>query len=484
MRKSTVVFELTDGEIRAFWFSVLPFRKPVHSSTIVKFDRIPIPTGIIEQGTVRDENVLIGILSKYGSQNPGKYRKVYLAISLQQGFIRAYTLPWLPKRDRKSAMSLLLDEEISIARSDLLYDFLVISEEKHKRLQVLLGATRRSILEQYAFILGQAGFKTTGVDFTFSVLGQVLGFEANEDVLYLQGETESFQMALFRGVVPESVRTVPSLHSKYTIKEDVRSGLEEWENETRRFLLYYQTQQTNFNLKRLVWSGNSEVNQLAQGLAALNHGLKIERATLKDIPDSWQKVIEDNQGYSEVAVGYGLRISTHGPGLNLWRQQITDQKVQQTYLGLAFFAAALLMAGTLIWFSLCQMALPLQQEITQLSHQGIRIQELNRNQEALASTWNKVSVLSEGIGEKLAQVQALSGTELKIEQVILKQGSLSVRGSANDTKCVQAMLQNLRALGWEDPSLTSYKLTALNIVEFTLSAKQGRINAQDSDMIK
>jgi len=195
-------------------------------------------------------------------------------------------------------------------------------------------------------------------------------------------------------------------------------------------------------------------------------------------------VIEDNQGYSEVAVGYGLRISTHGPGLNLWRQQITDQKVQQTYLGLAFFAAALLMAGTLIWFSLCQMALPLQQEITQLSHQGIRIQELNRNQEALASTWNKVSVLSEGIGEKLAQVQALSGTELKIEQVILKQGSLSVRGSANDTKCVQAMLQNLRALGWEDPSLTSYKLTALNIVEFTLSAKQGRINAQDSDMIK
>jgi len=157
MRKRVVVFELTDGEIRAFWFSAHPFKKEGHTSTAVKFDRIPIPAGVIEQGNVRNENVLNDILLAYGAQHPGESQKVYLAIPLQQGFIRSYTLPWIPKRDRKSAISLLVDEEISIARSDLLYDFLVLSEEKYKGIQILLGASRQSLLDRYVFIFGRAG---------------------------------------------------------------------------------------------------------------------------------------------------------------------------------------------------------------------------------------------------------------------------------------------------------------------------------------
>ncbi|WP_243454466.1 type IV pilus biogenesis protein PilM [Desulfosporosinus fructosivorans] len=224
MRKRSVVFELTDGEVRAFWFSVPPFRKLGHSSTSVKFDRISIPTGIIEQGNVRDENALLGILSSYRMQNPGKSEKVYLAIPLQQGFIQTYTLPWISKRDRKSAISLLVDEEIPIARSDLLYDFLVTSEEKQISLQVLLGATRQSLLEKYVAAFGQAGFKVTGVDFSFSILGQALGFELNEDVLYLQGDPNSLQMVLFRGAVPEIVRVLPALPRPEESVESTKGG--------------------------------------------------------------------------------------------------------------------------------------------------------------------------------------------------------------------------------------------------------------------
>lgn len=101
MGKSSVVFELNDREIRVFWFSALSFKKLGHNSIKVKFDRIPIPTGIIEQGTVRNENTLISILSAYKSRNPGNCQRVYLAISQQQGFIKAYPLPWL---DRKSVV--------------------------------------------------------------------------------------------------------------------------------------------------------------------------------------------------------------------------------------------------------------------------------------------------------------------------------------------------------------------------------------------
>lgn len=463
MRKRSVVFELTDGEIRAFWFSAHPLRKPGHSSTAVKFDRIPISVGVIEQGNVRNEKVLIDSLSTYGAQHPGK-SMAYLAIPLQQGFIRSYTLPWIAKRDRKSAISLLVDEEISIARSDLLFDFLVQSEEKPKYIQVLLGATRQSLLDRYVFIFGRAGFKVTGVDFAFSILGQSLGFEPNEDILYLQGESDAFQMALFRGEVPESVRSL-------------KGRAEEWGDEIRRFLLYYRTQHPHLNLKRLVWNGDSMAEYLAQDLLTSNDVSVVEQAKLRNVPDSWRKVLEGNKGLGEVAVGYGMRIFAHRPDLNLRRQPNTAQSIQRRYRGLALFIAALFIIGTISWFSLYQMALPLQQEVQQLSRQGISIEAQSKHQADLESAWNKMKFTPERVGEGLAQIQAmqaLQGVELKIEQVIYKQGSMSIRGSAKDARSVQILISTLRTLGWEQPALSSYKLTALNNVEFSLSANRGR----------
>ncbi|HWQ41039.1 MAG TPA: pilus assembly protein PilM [Desulfosporosinus sp.] len=483
MRKSSLVFELTDGEIRAFWFSVHPFRKLGHRyrSDTVKFDRIPIPTGIIEQGNVRDENALIGILVNYRAQTPRKSQKVYLAIPLQQGFIRSYALPWIPKRDRKSAMSLLVDEEIPIAfaRSDLLYDFLVISEEKQISLQVLLGAARQSLLEGYVCVFGQAGFKVTGVDFSFSVLGQALGFEPNEDILYLQGEPDSFHMVLFRGAVPETVRTLPALRTATESVEGTKERTEVWGNEIRRFLLYYRTQKTDLNLKRLVWSGDS-VKQLAHELHESNHVSVVEQVELQGLPGVWREILEIDNARGEAAVSYALRISAQRPALNLWRESNEMETVHRRYQGIAFFTCALLMIGTMTWVSLYQKTISLQQEVQQLSDQGARILAQAKHQEELEVAWKKVKIDQEKIGVGLIQVQAMPSTELTIEHISYKQGSLSLSGRANDAKSVQTLIHNVRTMGWEQPGLSSYKLTSRNNVEFSLSAKRGIVGTQNT----
>jgi len=468
LRKRSVVFELTDGEIRAFWFSVFPFKKQGHSSVAVKFDCIPIPTGVIEQGNVRDEKVLLELLLTYSAQNLGKNHKAYLAIPLQQGFIRSYTLPWIPKRDRKSAISLLVDEEISITRSDLLFDFLVLSEEKHKGIEILLGATRQSLIDQYVHIFGRAGFKVTGVDFAFSILGQSLGFGPNEDVLYLQGKSDTFQIALFRGAVPESVRSL-------------NERVEAWEDEIRRFLLYYRTQHPDLNLKRLVWNGDSVAESMAQGLLTSNHVSEVEQATLTDIPDSWRQVLEENRGLSEVVVGYGSRISAHHPELNLWRQPNITQTVLRRYRGIAAFAVALLLIVIISGLSLHQMALPLQQDVQQISIQGARLEAKVKQQEAFETAWNKVKMNPERVGDGIAQIQAINGLpgqKLIIEQVTYKQGTMSLRGSTMEASNVQTLMNELRTMGWEQPTLSSYKLTSPNTVEFSLSAKRGRSGAE------
>jgi len=476
MLKRSVVFEVTDSEIRTFWFSVHPFRKQVHSATVVKFDRIPIPVGVIEQGNVRDETVLSGILSAYGAQHFGESHKAYLSIPLQQGFIGSYTLPWIPKRDIRSAISLLVDEEISIPRSDLLFDFLVLSEEKHNGLQILLGATRQSLLERYVYILGRAGFKIAGVEFDFSILGQTLGFEPNEDVLYLQGEYASLQMALFRRTVPEGVRSLhplqPSLLLPATVlsKGSENERAKELENELQRFLLYYRTQHPDLNLKRLVWKGDPVVKLLAQGLLSSNHVSAIEQAKLRDVPDSWRKVYEENKGWGEVAIGYGIRVSAHRPRLNLWRQPNSTETIQRRYWGLALFMFAFFMIGTMTWLSLYQRGLSLQQEVQDMSRQGAKIMKQVKHQEELEVAWNKAKIHVERIGDGLAQIQTMPGVELKLEQVIYKKGSMSLRGSAKDARSVQNLIRTLQTLGWKQPALSSYKMTLLNDVEFSLSA--------------
>ena len=374
-------------------------------------------------------------------------------------------------------MSLLVDEEIPIAfaRSDFLYDFLVISEEKNISLEVLLGAARQSLLERYVSIFGQAGFKVKGVDFSFSVLGQALGFEPNEDILYLQGERHSFQMVLFRGAIPETVRTLPALFAPDESVESAKGRTEMWGNEIRRFLLYSRTQKTDLNLKRLVWSGDSVAEQLAHELLESNLVSSVEQAELQDVPGFWQEILAKDNARGEVAVGYSLRILARRPALNLRWESNRVEAVQRKYQGIVFLACALLMVVTMTWASLYQRTISLQQEVQQFSNQGAKIEAQVGQQEKLEVAWKKVKIDQEKIGDGLIQLQTLPTAELTIEQVTYKQGNLSLSGRANDAKSVQTLIRTVRTMGWEQPGLTGYKLTSLDNVGFSLSAKRGPV---------
>lgn len=461
MGKTSLIFELTDDELRGFCFSLPPLRKSVAKETEVKVDRIPIPTGTVEQGHLRNEQNLLEILSKYRPRKKTNYHKVCLVIPLQQGFIGAYTIPWLAKRDRKSALALLVDKEIAIPKSDVMYDFLVIDEADRQSLKVLVAAARRSLLEKYVLIFAQAGFGLTDINFAYAALGQALEFKGEEDVLYLQEEKEILHMVLFRGPVPESVRSLPLPSSQL-------------ESDLHRFLLLQQTKRPRLNLKRIVWSGSSGAEQLARGLSSSDSGITVEKAVLKNTFAIRQENGEESRSFSTGVMGYGWQISANYPKLNLWRQPNSEQTARQTCLRLIFLVLGFFLCLNLMGLFLGQRIRHLQNEVEILSRQGGLIEEQNHNQEALLKAWNVVNSPSVSVGEKLTQVRALSGPEVEIGQVIFKQGSLSVHGRVKDSESIQAMLGTLRALGWKNPTLSSYKLDADNFIQFVLNAEEGR----------
>ncbi|WP_243454465.1 hypothetical protein [Desulfosporosinus fructosivorans] len=248
--------------------------------------------------------------------------------------------------------------------------------------------------------------------------------------------------------------------------------------------MYYRTQRTDLNLKRLVWSGDPVADQLAQELLQSNHVSTVEQARLHSVPSVWQKGLEEGKACYEVVMGYGLRILAEQPELNLWRQSNNLQAVRRTYQGMALFACALLMAGTMNWVWFFQKTIPLKQAVQQLSDQGAKLVAQGQQKEALEAAWRKVQIDSEKIGTRLIQMQAMSSPELKIENVSYKRGNLSLSCNAKNTKSVQTLIQTMRTMGWEQPALTSYKLTSLNTVEFSLSAKCGQVITESESIIE
>ena len=476
MVRRSVVFELTDSEIRALVFSWTRSRGLSKRADAVKFDRIPIPTGTIEQGNVRHEDTLLSILMTYGKQLHFECREAFILISLQQGFIRSYKLPWLPKRDRQSALSLLVAEEVPISGADLLYDSMVISQEKREQMQIILGATRQSLLERYIELFGKAGFYIAGIEFSLFVLGRALGFKFNEDVLFLQGESKNFQTVLFRGWVPESIRSFSLPEISTSLSQSPESQEKAWyeerEREIRRFLLYYQNQQPDWKPQRLLWNGDSVVGRLALELKTSGCMSTIEQVAIERDSVAWQSILEENKGSSEAAIGYALQILARSPRLNLWRQPLTVLNKRRRFLGLAYASMVLFLVVVVIGFSLQHRSLALRQEVQQLSFQGAEAAGKIRRLSNLETAWNKAGNQPETISTGLEKIQAISGLKLTIEKITYRQGILLLNGSASDAESVESLIAALREMDWKEPALTGYQLGPSNIVRFSLSAKR------------
>lgn len=489
MRKKLVFFEISELEIRVFKASS-PFWGNLHQShltTLVEFDRIPI-SGIIEQGVVHDEDALLRILLDYQLEHPCEGCLAYLAIPLQTGFVRSYKLPWLSRRNRKSAIALLVDQEVP-SSADLLYDYVVLDEEKHKSVTILLGASRQGILDKYVSIFKRARIEVGGLNFAVAVLGQGLELNPSDDVLYLQEESDGLQVVLFRGMVPESIRTLHSINRSINQSSlllpgnggnngSIKEHFEDWENEISRFLLYFRTQYEAFNLKRLVWSGSSTIESLAKSISAAHNVSEMEQARLKSVPDVWSRVLRENKGWGEVAIAYGTLILSKSSVLNLWRHPIRAYHLQQRYQRLVFGLFILFLLGNFSWLFLHRRTLTMQQEVQQLSRQGSRIEAQVKQQKNLERAWKIAQAQSEKIGNGLGQVQTLAGSRLKFEKLVYKQGNMSITGSAEDAKSIQSLMHGLRTLGWSQPFLTGYRSTSLEKIEFSLSTKREHLNSE------
>ena len=150
------------------------------------------------------------ILKNYRKSIPGNKKiAVYLLLPFQNGLIRRFTLPWIRKRDRDSAIKYHMQYEIPFLAEELVFAYEVIDEKDGEYLNVQVSASKRDGIELYAECLAKAGFVLKGVEYSVWAMGEIFKAESFTKILCLRRyNKQTIELILYKGSVPEVIRKV------------------------------------------------------------------------------------------------------------------------------------------------------------------------------------------------------------------------------------------------------------------------------------
>lgn len=456
--------ELAETEVRILWLErSLVFRRKL---TPVKFDRIPLPAGVIRQGLLLAAEGLTAALIEYvhgqGMHRRGKI-PAFLVLPWQQGFARGFRLPWFPPGKRKQALSYFIEEETPISGGEVLSDFLIVEAKAGKFLEVLVGAVKKSTVAEVARCFDQAGFRVEGVDLAVSALSSVLPLKPGEDVLYLNAGEQRLEMAFFRGRRLEIVRTF----SKYP---GAAPDLEPF-RELERTLFYYATQHPDFSLKRICCSDQKASRDIGERVRqSLGPSIEICAPFSLDIQNS--KCREAVMA-APAAWASSMRLVKAGRGLNLWRQEEEKRKARQPVVLWTGALLALLVSVLYLWLPLQVRATRLEEELALLRPQGLKAQKILKEQNQLAESWAKLQAHPVSVGDSLAAVEGLQKPGLTLTEIEYKEGGIFLHGLAGEAVQVEELMRKLKEQGWGSPVLSAYR-QGEGAITFTLGARQPR----------
>lgn len=460
MRKK-VILGITDPELQVL---ILPkkaklFPKiPLHEA----LRKIPLPAGVVEQGTLKNEALLVELVKGFFKEDLalGKI-DLYLALPFQLGVVRNFSLPWIKPRERKEAIRYLVEEEVPFLGSDLIYDYLVLEENRNEKLSVLVGAARRSVVQHYINCLERLGFHVRGADFTHLVLGQALNLPIDSYCTYINAQDHSWQMAYFHGPLPQNVRTLTETSGDSGLLEDCP-------DEVTRTFLYYNNLTPEIRHNPVLIHGNKQSLAIAQKL--LKEGLvsSVKNLSIPSLPENWFH-LEENM-IDPGIVCYGLRVVNRKKGLNIWPKKHGAKHRKELFIAAALLGSILL-GGILAWLPLLNQETQLKKEVSLLKTAKVYPVQQTNKENALPSRWQAAQDRPIKVGQSLEKLQDANVEGIILTQIEYKQGGLYLKGSAENADGIMQIMEALRAFGWENPVLSAYHQDENKAVEFSLNAK-------------
>lgn len=439
--------EVTFQEVRFLYWEKVFWEK----SAKITFQSIPYKTGAAETTKQLELESLRKVLQDYRLDFLSQTKiPVYLLIPFQKGLSREFRLPWIPKRERDSAVGFYLQHEIPVVADELAYEYQVIEEKEREDLNIQVTAARKDVIASYADCFRRAGYELSGVEYSLSAFGEILGSQQEKRVLCLQELNENrIQLVLYKNAFIKTIREI-SIDSFDSARYNIYLGLKDYE----------------LPVDLIITDGSVQAERV--GTLLFESGLAKEHSGTI----SWALGLggeKMEEGFKSYAL-LGEMIRVHSKrNMDFNRLFLRPSKVRTLRLLFGLGLLVFLFFGGLFWYPQIWNFLHIQEEIISLQDRQDKL-EFEVEQSTWVE-WQRTQESSRNDLERMQKALAQVRDDISLTRLNYKQGALYLWAECPDNNAITTIMGILIAEGWREPVLVDYQYRQQKII-FAVSVKR------------
>jgi type IV pilus assembly protein PilM len=135
--------------------------------TVVRAAQVPLPAGAVENGEVREPEVVTQALRELWERGGFKNRRVWMGVGNQRVVVREIALPFLPEKELKASLGFQVQEFIPMPVDEAVLDYDPLGEfeqDGRQMLRVLLVAAQRVMVDALVNAAIGAKLEPIGLD--------------------------------------------------------------------------------------------------------------------------------------------------------------------------------------------------------------------------------------------------------------------------------------------------------------------------------
>lgn len=163
---------------------------PGDQAVLVRAAQVPLPAGAVENGEVRQPEVVGEALRELWGRGKFKAKQIQLGVGNQRVVVREIALPWLPEKELRNSLAFQVQEFIPMSVDEAVLDYDPIGEiqqEGRRLLRILLVAAQKGMIGALVGAAQAGKLDPVGIDLTPFALVRAVGASDGLD-LDVQGD--------------------------------------------------------------------------------------------------------------------------------------------------------------------------------------------------------------------------------------------------------------------------------------------------------
>lgn len=210
--KTAIGLEIDEPEIRIAIITFNRNNRALHTASIL------LPENTVEEGMIKDTEVIGILLKEFWKKNSLSNKKVVLGIFNQNIMVRFAEFPKLPKNKLEAILKNQSKDFIPVDINNVIFDFDIINEiqsENESKLELLIVAAIKEMIENYLAVLKIAKLNPIDIEPSILSLYRIIPQEhlANTIALIDLGNSKSNILINSEGT-PKLARVLPTCVNK------------------------------------------------------------------------------------------------------------------------------------------------------------------------------------------------------------------------------------------------------------------------------